>query len=107
MRVEVANTNEWLPQWLKMQYGGYTNIMRKQQQSSHYKDAWQWTLIANRAAEFLGVVLPYLNLKRPQADLAIRFQGYRQKKRNRLSDKQALVDEAEKLMLGKMNKRGI
>jgi len=58
-----------------------------------------------RAAEFLKLILPYLQLKRPQAEIAIKFQAGVGKSTRILTDEQLAVREAQKILLQEM-KRG-
>ncbi|GAI54865.1 unnamed protein product, partial [marine sediment metagenome] len=69
VRVQIANTQEWLIRWLQMQFGGY--ITHQYDERGNRKPLWQWRIAARKAAEFLKLILPYLYLKRSQAEIAI------------------------------------
>ncbi len=60
MEVTVGNTNEWLIQWLKFNFGGKTYVKHPTLKNS--KVSFTWVLSSNKAAEFLKLILPYLNL---------------------------------------------
>jgi len=102
--ITVGNTNEWLIHWLKMQFGGIVTVATPALPNS--KDAWRWTLTSWQALSFLELILPYLQLKRPQAELGIKFQRERKKFAKR-SEKEKALDEADKILMGKYNQRGI
>lgn len=101
--VEVSNTNEWIIQWLRFNYGG--GIYYQDRTSSQFSNVWRWQLRCKQAVRFLQLIFPYLKLKRPQAELAIQFQS-RQKRGQRLTDEKIALDEANRVLMGKYNKRG-
>ncbi len=107
IRVIVSNTNEWLIQWLKMEYGG---VITKRQGKGKRKTVYRWTIATARAADFLTIILPYLMLKRSQAELALKFQANRATPagyhRGKTKDKKVL-DEAQYLLMKSYNKRGV
>ncbi len=98
LEVTVTNTGEWLCQWLKMQFGGGIRIHRDE--ALHHKKCWRWRVTSRQALSFLELVAPYLQLKRPQAELAITFQS---KKRCRgsiqKSTKEIALEQAQKILL--------
>ena len=98
LRVSVTNTNEWLMQYLMFSFGGVISL-----KSSHnIKPCYNWTLNRGKAADFLKLILPYLKLKRPQAELAIQFQASISKSTRRLTDEQRAVREAQMLLMKNM-----
>ena len=103
LRVSVGNTNEWLISFLKMQFGGY--VFKETHSNPLHKDCWKWELHAKKSYVFLKAILPYLQIKRPQAELAIRFQNRRQ--RYKIRNEQAwFLDEEDKVLMASYNKRG-
>ena len=91
-----------------MQFGGSV-VPRNFTESYEFlypnrRQQWKWSIAQNKAVEFLKLILPYLQMKRPQAELAIAFQG---KKRvyQKTAEKAAIL-EAERILMGKMNKKG-
>lgn len=106
--VTVVNTNEWLLQWLKFAFGGKVYSMDYDaRKSKNWKPCWKWTLTSNKALEFLEMLCPYLRLKKPQAELAITFQKARRGKGYALTEKERAVAEAQRILMGKFNKRGV
>ena len=72
----VGNTNEWIIQQLKFCFGG---IVTYQEPKGNKKPRWMWTLQAQKALGFLVLIEPYLHIKRPQAEIAIRFQKHKRR----------------------------
>lgn len=114
LKVGLGNTNEWLVNWLKFSFGGSVCIKKKW--LTNQKQQWVWDLSTKQASEFLKMILPYLKLKKPQAELAIKFQSRRKHRGNpnwkikgkrRMTDAEIALDEADKILMGSYNKRGI
>lgn len=104
LEVTVGNTNEWLIQWLKLQFGGTAH---KTLGKRNQRDWWTWSVSANKSVEFLKSLLPYLQIKRPQAELAIQFQSkMRHRSSTGLTDKEAAEQEGARLLMRKYNGRG-
>ena len=107
LRVDITNTNEWLIQWLKFAFGGHTDVSRRDGKGKNWKPAWRWSLSSNRASTFLTLVLPYLRLKKPQAELAINFQKARGNRGHRSTEYELAVDEAQRIVMAQYNKKGV
>jgi hypothetical protein len=105
LRVSVVNTNEWLIQWFKMQYGGH--ISSKYHGHERFKVAWVWELSGGKASDFLKLIIPYLQIKKPQAEIAIRFQKSKGPMGQHVLPEKYALQEAEKVLLSKLNKRGV
>jgi len=106
LRVGISNTNQWLIEWLHFGFGGGIS---KHKERGNCKTKWNWIISSNKAVEFLKLISPYLKLKRPQAELAIQFQSGRRwcNKHHPKTDKEKAIEEAQRLLMGKYNKRGI
>ena len=102
IRVSVGNTNEWLIQLLKNQFGG--NFYPKRSKNKNAKLAWEWAVQSRKANEFLRLILPYLQLKHPQAELALSYQKRRIK--GHRNEQSAILDQADRLLMSSYNKRG-
>ena len=100
LRVTVTNTNEWLVQYLKFAVGG--GIIRLK--NDRPRPCYQWELTHSKASEFLQLILPYLRLKRPQAELAILFQASMSRSTRRLTDEQIAVRQAQSLLMKTMKR---
>ena len=108
MRVTVRNTNEWLVQRLKITYGGYFYPSRygDKEMAKNWKPQWQWIIAANKALVFLKLIYPYLRLKKPQAEVAIRFQEMRRGQGYHFTEEETAIAEVERILMGNLNKRG-
>ena len=107
--VQVTNTEVWICEWLKFQFGG--SIQSHDRKNKKWKKCYVWVIVSRQADSFLEIVLPYLNLKRPQAELAISFQkekSYRARGRwNPLTEEERAVEEAQCTLLCQMKKKGL
>uniref|UniRef100_A0A6H2A3W2 Putative HNH homing endonuclease n=1 Tax=viral metagenome TaxID=1070528 RepID=A0A6H2A3W2_9ZZZZ len=110
MLLSVVNTNEWLIRWLKMQFGG--NIRSNKPTNPRAKLKWIWRVESKKASEIIKLIMPYLQIKRPQAELAIEFQS-RKKYRGGtlamrcLTDDEHALNEADVTLMHIYNKKGI
>ena len=86
LRVNVGNTQEWLCQWLKMQFGGSVSSFAGGK--AHWKRAYIWQLKANQIIPFLKMIMPYLQLKQRQAEIALEFQKINPNIKNSLITKE-------------------
>ncbi len=100
VEVRVTNTKEWLCQWLRMQYGGWVTRASPSNKNKRWNMAYRWGLPQGKAEDFLRSILPYLNLKRPHAEIVLSF--LKQKRGN----KQHILTEADKVLMSSLNKRG-
>jgi len=72
LHIFVSSSDQLLTHWLHEQFGGHT-CKCKPPPCGHYPK-YQWCIQANQANQFLQNILPYLLLKKEQAELAIKFQ---------------------------------
>lgn len=104
LQVAVTNTNEWLCQWLKMQYGG--RVWSWAPLKINWKRAYRWELTYGKASEFLELIIPFLNLKKPQAEIAIRYQN-RRRIGGHYTNEESVLNEADRILMSTLNKRGL
>jgi len=105
LTVQVSNSNEWLIRWLQMAFGSYAY------HHGHYscekikrnREIYTWSIVGNKAVDFLKTIHPYLRLKKPQAEIAIRFQENRNHKTSRLTGGEKAVMEAERILISNLN----
>lgn len=106
LRVRITSTDEWLCLWFKLYFGGSISV----ETTSRNKPCFKWIIGCKKAGEFLSLMLPYLHIKKPQAELALQFQG---KKRRRGAVKMPkelrVLEEAQFILMQKLKdtKRGI
>ena len=92
--------NEFLPNLYKFSFGG---SLSKVPQEPPIQTQLAWSITSRNATTFLEAILPYLKLKRNEAELAIKFQnGFSHQGGNRISDGQLVLREAQKILLSKM-----
>lgn len=73
LSISIANTNEWLVNWIHFNFEG--GIYRKPSLLPHHKQAYLWQATSKQAEVVLKLLLPYLRLKKPQAEIALQFQS--------------------------------
>lgn len=77
--VKVANTNKEIIEWLHSSFGGFFYTRHFQSKS---KDAHTWTLTDKRVVPFIEKIVPYLKIKRPQAELVLKREKLKLKLKN-------------------------
>jgi hypothetical protein len=64
-----------LMDWLYGNFGGSVGLHKKWERPDEKCWMHEWTLNYQNASEFLKDILPFLVIKKKQAEIAIRFQG--------------------------------
>ena len=59
---------------LHEQFGGNLNLLKRSLDNPKHSDILIWRVECRKAMAFLNIILPYLHLKKKQAELAIKFQ---------------------------------
>lgn len=100
--VSLGQANEWICQYLKFAFGDSITYYNKTRGRQPY---WQWSTTTRKALNLLQQVLPYLKLKRPQAELAIKFQLAKKHRSEyeRKSDSELAIEEAQAILLRGMH----
>lgn len=65
----VAMCGDYVPKLFQHHFGGHTSSSKR-----FGRDVCQWMIYGNNALSFLEQVLPYLTVKKPQAELGCEFQ---------------------------------
>lgn len=73
LRVRVNTTDLVITPWLKTTFGGST--CHAHDGKAHHAISRIWTINARAAAAFLRMILPWLKLKRRQAELGLKFHA--------------------------------
>ena len=102
LRVQLVSTNEWAIQAIKFSCGGVVAVDR---QKGNHKLAYRWVISSNNALVFLKQILPYLKIKRPLAELAIKFQEHKTLG-GRKTEEYIDFEEDYKKTFFQLNKRG-
>lgn len=78
----IGNTYFPILVFLKKRFGGTLHLnLSGQKRKEHYKPFLQWYLSGNKAIKFLKTILPYLIVKKSQAEVGIAFQEFKGAKR--------------------------
>ena len=70
-KVRVGSTDEELVLWLQDTYGGHINLTNW---TTAGRPFFTWDKSDSDIIGFLESILPYLRIKKPQAEIALRFQ---------------------------------
>ena len=104
--LEVSNTDPALIVWLHKRYGGTVNQHRQQMANS--KVLFRWIVSAVKAGSILQVLLPYLVIKKAQAEVAILMrQAICPLGTNRITQDMRDKREALYRRMRHLNKRGV
>lgn len=101
--INVANTNEWLINWIHLNFGG--NIYRKRKLAQHYKQVYLWSASSLQAKTLLELVLPYLRIKKVQTEIALQFQSKKQHNSGgkAKSSESYVLEEAQRILIQSYN----
>jgi hypothetical protein len=93
VRIYVVSTDVRLVRWLEQNFGGLV-YHRNSPTHATWKTKWEWVVDKRETTRILELVLPYLIVKREQAELGIALRRDIEAKRGRD------VDHAYRQMLG-------
>ncbi|KKM14379.1 hypothetical protein LCGC14_1706750 [marine sediment metagenome] len=85
LEVRITNTYRPILEEYARIFGGTVHGGTRLQ--AQYKEKWQWCISSKKAFEFLKAIVPFLRLKRPEAELAIEFQGLKKATDNQHTNK--------------------
>jgi len=71
MNVQVSMIDPEGILWLKQTFGGSLQLYPAR---GKRREVYHWTITTNNAATFLQLILPYLKVKKAQAEIALEFQ---------------------------------
>jgi len=100
----LANTNEWIIHQFRFAFGG--NIYLRKKTTTKSQAIWAWQTTSKKATRCLEVLLPYLKLKKRQAELAIEMEKRRRPKGSyRLEPDESIAwQQAQKILISNINK---
>lgn len=104
--VEVSNTEPRMLWWMKEQFGGFVNLKNSNRIRPTWKPCWAWNLRGGKAAQFLSSIAPYLQIKMPQAKLALEFYKDRGKGKP-LGREGSVLQQAQYILMRELNKKGV
>lgn len=102
----VGSTNHWIIELMKFQFGGAVYCDRRDNHPVSHRPFWRWMICSKQALAFLREVYPYLRLKKPEADIAIKWQEKR-KRGQRQTDEIRAVNEAQKILLQNLKRQEV
>ena len=105
VRILVVNTNIDVLKAFQAVWGG--DINANYRQKSHWKQAYTWRLQHKSATDFLTEILPFLIVKRQQAEAAIAFNNLRPGQGNKWTEESKLQADALFNKIRQCNKKGI
>ena len=108
LHVGAGNTDRPLLEWLQASFGGKLVFSPKPE---GYKDFFQWAIVSRSANNFLILILPYLRIKKDQAELALLFQAGKinkltGKRRGNRTPSEKIFENACHVQMSGMNKKG-
>lgn len=110
LQTRITNTDRGLLEFMKRNFGGFIAKQGAAGPNSgprRTKECWYWAITTNQAAAFLVEVIPYLIVKKPQAEIAIEFQDRIHKANGiRLTDEELKIRESYKQRISCLNKTG-
>lgn len=98
LHVDICQCNEHIIKWFQFCFGG--TIHTRYENHHKFKKQWRWHTSGGNAMGFLKTIIPYLVLKKAEAELAIKFQSRRANKiKFRRSDEEKALDEAARILM--------
>lgn len=73
LNIQISSTDKSGLDWINSRFKGKM-LYAHNRTKSNSADSWKWLVSAKRAADILRLILPYLKLKRREAELAIQLQ---------------------------------
>ena len=104
LRVRGYNTNEMVIRWFEYNFGG---SVHKKKAEANRQQGYVWNADSRIAYQFLKQVLPYLKVKKSQAELALSFQERRQPT-HRTQGQLGMVnilDQVDRILISKLSTR--
>ena len=112
LKMSIGMANPYIPQMFRFVFGGH--FFQSTEGTAERLPTWQWGIDSNKAVDVLRTLLPYLKLKKSEAELAIEFQkGKRicqsgiKRGENRTDEEQALEEAQYILMHNLKDKSGV
>jgi hypothetical protein len=103
IRVYVVSTDVRLIRWLEQNFGGLV-YSRQSKLHPEWKTKWEWVVDKAGTTKVLSLVLPYLIIKREQAELGLALRHDIEARKGRNIDKAYRTELCEKISF--LNQRG-
>lgn len=109
LQFSLENTDPFITYWLQERFGGSVRL-DKTKASQNHKPTYRWALKKVETLQFLRQLLPYLLIKRPQAELALQFYQQcdvrRRGHKRRLEEDEILKREEFYTHMKELNRQG-
>jgi len=112
--VQVNMSSQWIIEYLQFTFGGSVHKYEHSQYYPNAKPQWAWKAYGLAAVEFLKAMMPYLKLKKSQAELGLLFQSKKLSKSDYLreahpnkrfrTDEELAVEEAQFILMKELKK---
>lgn len=102
MQVSIGNTNPKVLLYLKNKFGGCISY-RKPTLKPNHRNVVQWTIRAKLALPFLIAIKPYIQMKKKQINLAIKFQKTKKMNKKILKKKVIIWREKQRKKIRELN----
>lgn len=103
LECSVSMCNEYLPNLYRFSFGG--SVFFYKDRHPNHQPAWQWHISARKASGFLNTILPYLTIKKGEAELAIKFQSAKRYSGRPKTEGEFALEEAQKILLASFKKK--
>ena len=104
-RICITNTKIEMLNFCKDKFGGLIYISAKANSVENRRTAYRWSLSGDKACLLLASILPFLTIKKQQAQLVLVFQGTGIKNTKKEAD--GIVISKFKSRLANLNSRGL
>lgn len=105
--VRVGQTNRAVLDWMANMFGGSVHVMSKAHDNT--REAYVWVIPSRKAERFVRLILPYMKVKKEQADIFIRYRAsIRSRKCTKVLTDKEVTDRLAMIGIMKMlNHRGV
>ena len=103
----VSNTNKEILEYLSKLFGGSVGEHKLNKNVGKWKKAYRWQISARKAYNLLIQIYPYLRIKKPQADLMLKFRKTLTNSTRAISKELWKKRFALKKQMNILNKRGL
>lgn len=104
LQVSVGNTDPKVIKWIQDKFGG--SIHFRVRKKENWRNFAQWKQCATGASDFLKCILPFLRMKKDQANTAIAFQAAKEMKGPKIVPQDVLDwRESQRFEIQRLNAR--
>jgi len=101
--ISVASIDRWILEWFSLAFNGKVN--RQYRAKGNKRELWFWRIVDHQGEVALRTLLPYLKLKKPQAELALEFREARSyhKGQNTVNEAELTLRESYRQKMSTLN----